>query len=68
MMTENLRETKGKAIAQSANQVNRIDDYLYTVKSQSKNGEYAVTKLMTNGYAIAQTTLTDIFHANTSMQ
>ena len=45
MMTENLRETKGKAIAQTANQVNRIDDYLYTVKSQSGNGDYAVTKV-----------------------
>ena len=45
MITENLRETKGKAIAQSANQINRIDEYLYTVKSQSGNGEYAVTKV-----------------------
>ena len=45
MMTENLREEKGKAIAQSANQVNRIDDCLYTVKSQSGNGEYCVTKV-----------------------
>jgi transposase-like protein len=44
MITENLRETKGKAIAQT-NQVKRIDDYLYTVKSQSGNGDYAVTKV-----------------------
>ena len=42
---ENLREEKGKAIAPTANQINRIDDYLYTVKSQSGNGEYTVHKV-----------------------
>jgi len=44
-MTENLREQKGQAIAQHNGQVKRIDDYLYIVKSQSKNGEYTVNKV-----------------------
>jgi putative transposase len=43
MITENLREQRGMAIAQSVNQINRIDETFYTVKSQSQNGEYAVT-------------------------
>ena len=39
------RQERGQTIAQHNGQVNRIDDYLYTVKSQSGNGEYAVTKV-----------------------
>jgi len=39
------REERGQTIAQHSGQVNRIDDYLYTVKSQSGNGDYAVTKV-----------------------
>src|SRR5208283_2910495 len=39
------REERGQTIAQHNGQVKRIDDYLYTVKSQSGNGEYAVTKV-----------------------
>jgi hypothetical protein len=38
------REERGQTIAQSG-QVKRIDDFLYTVKSQSGNGDYAVTKV-----------------------
>ena len=33
---ENLREQRGtEIVSKKGNQVNRIDDYLYTVKSQS---------------------------------
>jgi len=40
---ENLREQRGSEIIhKKGNQVNRIDECLYTVKSQSGNGEYAV--------------------------
>jgi putative transposase len=38
------REERGQAIAQSNNQVKRLDDCTYTVKSQSHNGEYNVSK------------------------
>ena len=38
------REERGQTIAQSG-QVKRIDDFLYVVKSQSGNGDYAVTKV-----------------------
>jgi transposase-like protein len=38
------REERGQTIAQQG-QVNRIDDFLYVVKSQSGNGDYAVTKV-----------------------
>lgn len=47
-MTQTLttsREERGQSIAQHNGQVSRIDDYLYTVKSQSGNGDYAVTKV-----------------------
>ena len=47
-MTEPLtttRQERGQAIAHSNGQVKRIDDLLYTVKSQSGNGEYTVTKV-----------------------
>ncbi len=39
------REMRGQAIAQHNGQVNRIDDYLYVVKSQSNNGEYTINKV-----------------------
>jgi transposase-like protein len=38
------REERGQAIAQSSGQVKRLDDCTYTVKSQSHNGEYTVSK------------------------
>ena len=47
-MTEQLtttRQERGQAIAHSNGQIKRIDDLLYTVKSQSGNGEYTVTKV-----------------------
>jgi putative transposase len=37
------REERGQAIAQTQNQIQRIDETFYTVNSQSGNGEYAVT-------------------------
>jgi putative transposase len=39
------REQRGQTIAQSNGQVQRIDEILYTVKSQSGNGEYIVNKV-----------------------
>jgi putative transposase len=45
MMTENLREQRGKTIAQNNGQVKRIDENFYTVLSQSGNGEYAVCQV-----------------------
>ena len=42
MITDNLREQKAMKIAQSANQIQRIDENLYCVKSQSGKGEYTV--------------------------
>ena len=44
-MTERIttpREERGQAIAKLQNQIQRIDDFLYTVKSQSGKGEYTV--------------------------
>ena len=38
------REERGQAIAQLSGQVQKIDAYTYTVKSQSNNGEYNVHK------------------------
>jgi hypothetical protein len=38
------RKECGQAIAQQVGQVKRIDELTYTVKSQSGNGEYCVTK------------------------
>jgi len=37
------REERGKAIAQLQNQIQHIEENFYTVKSQSGNGEYAVS-------------------------
>ncbi len=47
MMSQQIttREERGQAIAKLSNQIQRVDDYLYTVKSQSGNGDYAVTKV-----------------------
>jgi transposase-like protein len=39
------REERGQTIAHLNGQVKRIDDLLYTVKSQSGNGEYTVNKV-----------------------
>lgn len=39
---ENLRETKGREIANKENQITRIDDSHYKVKSQTTNKEYDV--------------------------
>jgi transposase-like protein len=39
------REERGEAIANLSNQIQRVDENLYTVKSQSGNGEYCVTKV-----------------------
>ena len=39
------REERGQAIAKLSNQIQRVDESFYTVKSQSGNGEYAVTKV-----------------------
>ena len=39
------REERGHAIAQLSGQIKRLDDCTYTVKSQSHNGEYTVSKI-----------------------
>ena len=39
------REERGEAIAKLCNQIQRVDEDFYTVKSQSGSGEYAVTKV-----------------------
>jgi putative transposase len=44
-MITTTREERGQAIARLPNQIQRVDDCLYTVKSQSGNGEYCVTKV-----------------------
>ncbi len=45
-MTGNLREMKGTAIAEAPNQITRLFDNLYKVKSQSGNGEYKVERTL----------------------
>lgn len=42
---ESLREERGLAIAHMEEQITRIDDYTYTVKSQSDMGEYIISKV-----------------------
>jgi transposase-like protein len=42
---EKAREERGSIIAHKESQVTRIDETLYKVKSQSGNGEYAVSKV-----------------------
>ncbi len=39
------REERGEAIAKLEGQVKRIDDFTYTVKSQSGMGEYSISKV-----------------------
>jgi transposase-like protein len=39
------REERGQTIAKLSNQIDRVDNCLYVVKSQSGNGDYAVTKV-----------------------
>jgi transposase-like protein len=43
--TQNLREQRGLEIAHKERQVTRIEETLYTVQSQSGNGEYAVSQV-----------------------
>jgi transposase-like protein len=45
MATITTREERGEAIAKLSNQIQRVDELIYTVKSQSGNGEYCVTKV-----------------------
>ena len=44
-MITSTREERGQVIAQQNGQINRIDECLYIVKSQSGNGEYTVNKV-----------------------
>ena len=39
------REERGQTIAKLSNQIQRVEENLYTVKSQSGNGDYCVTKV-----------------------
>jgi transposase-like protein len=39
------RQERGEAIAKLSNQIQRLEESLYTVKSQSGNGEYCVMKV-----------------------
>ena len=41
-MMNDLREEKGKSIANQPNQIKRVDETSYRVKSQSSLGEYEV--------------------------
>jgi transposase-like protein len=45
MMTNVDREQRGIEIAKCADQIKRIDENTYTVKSQSGNGEYCISKV-----------------------
>jgi len=45
MMVTTTREERGEAIAKLSNQIQRVDELIYTVKSQSGHGEYCVTKV-----------------------
>ncbi len=45
MATVTTREERGQTIAKSEGQVKRIDECLYTVKSQSHNSEYTVNRV-----------------------
>jgi transposase-like protein len=44
-MAMNGREQRGMQIAQQESQIKRIDENTYTVKSQSHNGEYHISKV-----------------------
>jgi transposase-like protein len=39
------REERGEAIAKLSNQIQRVDELTYTVKSQTGNGEYCISKV-----------------------
>jgi len=43
-MSQDARELRGRAIAALGNQIKRIDDHTYRVKSQNGNGSYLVLK------------------------
>jgi transposase-like protein len=45
VMITTTREERGEAIAKLSNQIQRVDEQIYTVKSQFGNGEYCVTKV-----------------------
>jgi hypothetical protein len=45
MISTPTREERGQAIANASGQVQRIDELLYVVQSQSGNGEYTVNKI-----------------------
>lgn len=44
-ITITTREERGEQIAKLSGQIQRVEESLYTVKSQSGNGEYCVTKV-----------------------
>jgi len=44
-MQTTTREERGQVIAQLSGQITRLEKYRYTVKSQSGNGEYTVSKV-----------------------
>ena len=44
MATDNIREERGKAIAEASNQIKRINEKEYAVLSQSNHGVYEVLK------------------------
>jgi len=44
-MATNEREQRGMQIAQQANQVKRVDENTYTVRSQSHDAEYCISKV-----------------------
>ncbi len=48
MAQENLRELRGKLIAEKPNQIQRLDERFYKVASQSGNGMYDVVKARMN--------------------
>ncbi len=45
VMVTTTREERGEAITKLSNQIQRVDESLYTVKSQSGNGEYCITRV-----------------------
>lgn len=45
MATITTRQERGEAIAKLQNQIQRVDELTYTVKSQSGKGEYCITKV-----------------------
>jgi transposase-like protein len=45
MISQTTRQERGEAIARSQNQIKRIDENTYAVKSQSHDGEYCISKV-----------------------